>query len=168
MKMLWTAQAVEDFLAADKTLVGDGYWVCDPNEDQCRLKFTVARDGLPTASTLEVIDYPLESPRSFTVTLNLPPCVWRLDFDPPYKAHTNDVPPMHECPRVVYGPHFHPWRLNAKFHKGKTPPDELPLALPLTSGARSFDSALAWFCAETRISIAKLQIPALPPRGRLV
>jgi hypothetical protein len=166
--MLWTAEAIDDFVAADKTLVGDGHWVCDPNENQCRLKYTIAVGGVPTSSTLEIIDYPYEEPRSFTITLNLPPCVWRLDFDPPHKTHTNDVPDFHECPRLVRGPHFHPWRLNREFLKGRRPPEELPRALPLTCGAKSFQSALDWFCSETRITFARNQLPALPPRGRLI
>ncbi len=147
--MLWTVEAVDAFVAAHKTLVGDGGWVCDPNEDQCRLKYTIAMDGVPTASTLEIIDFPLDTPRSFTITVNLPPCVWRLDFDAPPKGHTNDVPEGHECPRYVRGPHYHPWALNRQFHTGKRPPEELPLALPLSPAIKSYKSALDWFCSET-------------------
>lgn len=167
--MLWTVQAVDDFLASTKTLVGDGAWVCDPDQDNCRLKFTIAQDdGLPTGSTLEIIDFPLDEPRGFTITLNLPPCIWRLDFDPPPKGHTNDVPDGHECPRLITGPHFHPWRLNRVFHTGRRPPEEIPLALPLPREVRVFRSALDWFCSETRITLAKNQVPELPPRGRLL
>lgn len=166
--MLWTADAVDRFLGVDKTLVGDGDWVCDPNQDQCRLKYTIAADGRPTNSTFEVIDFPLERPRGFTITINLPPCVWRLDFDPPPKGHTNDVPDGHECPRFIKGPHFHSWRLNRKFQKGSNPPDELPLALPLPPTIKVFKSALDWFCAETKITPARSQIPELPPSGRLI
>jgi hypothetical protein len=166
--MLWSVQAIDAFLAADKTLVGDGDWVCDPNEDQCRLKYTIAVDGVPSGSTLVIIDFPLQEPRGFTITLNLPPCIWRLDFDHPPKGHTNDVPEGHECPRLIRGAHFHPWRLNSRFHMGKHPPDELPLALPLKPSIKSFKSSLDWFCAETRITFAKNQMPGLPPRGRLI
>jgi hypothetical protein len=166
--MLWTVKAIGEFLAADKTLAGDGFWVCDPNEDQCRLRYTIEVEGVPTASTFEIIDFPLTEPRTFTITLNLPPCIWRLDYDPPSKIHVNDVPEMHECPRLVRGPHYHPWHLNAKFHGGRNAPQELPLALPYTARTRTFKAALDWFCDQTRITFAKNQLPALPPRGRLL
>lgn len=165
--MAWTREDVDAFVAADKTLVGDSGWICDPNDEQCRLKFTVAVDGVPTASTVEVIDFPLETPRGFTITLNVPPCIWRLDFDPSTKVHVNDVSDFHECPKLVTGPHSHPWRLNRQFHKGKSIPEELPLALPL-DGIKSFKSALDWFCAETNITFSKNQLPELPPTGKLL
>ena len=56
--MFWTVRAIDAFMMDDKTLVGDGGWVCDPNEDQCRLKYTIAADGIPTGSTLEIIRFP--------------------------------------------------------------------------------------------------------------
>jgi hypothetical protein len=166
--MAWTVAQVDGFVDADKTLVGDAGWVCDPNEDQCRLRFTIAVAGVPTSSTFEVIDFPLNDPRGWTFTLNLPPCVWRLDYIPWSQFHTNEVPDGHECPKLVRGPHFHPWRLNRQFHKGNVPPDRLPLALPLPSGIKSFKSSLDWFCAEVRITIAKHQLPELPPARRLL
>lgn len=167
--MLWTAEAIDQFIAADKTLVGDSGWVCDPNEDQCRLTYTIAVEGVPTGSRLEVIDYPISRPRGFSVTLNLPPCVWRLDYDPtPGRFHTNDVPEFHECSQQVDGRHYHPWQLNRRFHTGRRPPDELPLALELNEGIKSFESALHWFCGQVNITFGRNQLPSLPPAGRLL
>lgn len=166
--MLWTPEAVDRFLSCDKTLVGDGDWVCDPSDDECWLKFTIAVAGVPTQSTFEVVDYPVAQPRGFGMTLNVPPCVWRLDFDPPWKIHTNDVPEFHECQPLIRGPHYHPWHLNRRFHKGKNIPSELPLALPLDEGIKSFKSALDWFCAQVKITFEKGQLPELPPAGRLI
>ena len=98
---------------------------------------------------------------------NAPPAVWRLDFDGPKEWHLNDVPEMHECPRLIYGPHYHPWRLNRAGVKRGRLPTELPLAMPLPA-MRGFDATLHWFCDETRITIGKGQIPARPTPGTLL
>lgn len=155
-------------MASDKTLLGDGGWQCDPVDQDCKLKFTLAVDGEPTQFTLEIVDFPMRPAKGFTFLINAPPPIWRLDFDAWWEKHTNDVPEIHECPRIVQGPHFHPWRLNRQFLKRGQLPDELELALPLAGNIQSFDAALRWFADETRIAIGKGQIPARPTPGNLL
>jgi hypothetical protein len=167
-RMIWTAGAVENFLAADKTLVGDGGWTCDLYEEACRLVFSLAVNGEISGHTFEITHFPLKANLEFTMIVNVPPVIMRLDYDPPTQLHVNEVGNMDECQVSVYGPHVHLWRLNKhRIRQGKLP-DTLPRALPLPSAIKTFDAALNWFCAEANIFPSKGQIPALPPRGKLI
>lgn len=165
--MYWTAEAVDQLMAADKTLLGDGDWQCDAIDRDCKLVFTLAIDGVPCGLSLQITDFPMQPSKGWTIIINAPPAVWRLDFDGPKEWHLNDVPEMHECPRLIYGPHYHPWRLNRAGVKRGRLPTELPLAMPLPA-MRGFDATLHWFCDETRITIGKGQIPARPTPGTLL
>lgn len=127
----------------------------------------VAVDGIPTGATLDATAYPLADHYPFTITLNFPPCIWRLDYDPPYSSHTNPISNFSEFERVVYGPHYHAWADHSRYAKPNALPRELDWARPLPSSIKKYEHAIRWFCDETNIRLENDQFLELPARGLL-
>ncbi len=158
-------EVVDDFLACDKTLEGTPVW--QEFEEESRIKLPVAADGLITAATLDVTAYPFENFYPFTITLNFPPCIWRLEHGPGYLRHDNPFEEMSQFERTLWGAHYHSWVDNRRLAKFNVLPPELEWARSLPNQIRRFEQAIRWFCSETKIIIRNEQILDLPSKGFL-
>jgi hypothetical protein len=108
------------------------------------------------------------SPARFTISLEWPDCVWRLDFEPYYKHHPNphtEVARLGVEPRID-GPHYYSWADNR--HLMRTARiGQLPVARPFKK-TKKWIPALRWFCGETNIVLPKAEMLDFPPRDRLL
>ena len=157
------ASVVERFLAVQKTIEGTGDWVCDQQTLKCRLKYALAIDGVIVPQTLDVSHFPRSDIKGFTITLNFPPCILRLDYDPPEKYHDNPVSFIGGFEARVYGPHFHEWADNSRFCDKTNITDELPYARTLPTNIKSYKAALFWFCDRANIVMTNENYVELPP-----
>ena len=162
------ASVVAEFLAAPKTIAENSGWVCDPHTDECRIKYLLEIDGIPTSASLDVTSFPMTSSNGFTITLNAPPCVARLDFDPPEKFHDNPIAAFLTLGSRIYGPHCHYWEDNAHLCDANSLPRELPYARPLPTTIATYRAALYWFCQNVNIIFHNGEFVERPPRGRLI
>lgn len=158
------AKVIEDFLQADKTVIGTAGWSCDIETEECRASWPVAVDGVPTGARLDVSAYPLGDYYEFSIMLNFPPCITRLDFVAPFEAHGNPVEDFVRWNPIVWGPHIHLWEDNKRFCTASTLPKELEVAIALPEGIKRFEQAMRHFCDIVNITIASRDIPALPDR----
>ena len=163
------ASLVDEFLKAEKRLVGEPDWGPGNRPSEQRLNVPLSINGAPTNVNLQITAYPNEPTLRFTITLNWPPCFWRVDYDPPHKRHTN---PLHRVPllggaRRVEGPSYHSWADNKHLATMAALPDNLDCARPLASKIRGWDNTFRWFCEETRIVLGGSKIE-LPPKTRFI
>jgi hypothetical protein len=148
MTVIEIVAAVDAFLAATKIVVGagspvswaDGY---NPNEKVIYLPLEV--EGELTGAKLMVVGFPAAKSLKFRLGILFPGAV----------AH-----PSENLPAIVEGPHYHSWRLNRRFCRGSALPTKLHNAQSFSIAARTFDSILRWFCADTNIE-------GLPPDHRI-
>ncbi len=162
------ATLVEKYLAAEKELSGIPNWRAGNRDGEQRAVWAVLL-GDVNAGNLDLTAYPDEPSLRFTITLNLPPCIWRLDYDPDFKMHTNPpdrVPPLDDF--TIRGPNYHAWDDNKHLVNGSSLPAKLKCARRLKENIRRFDSALRWFCGETNIKLPVGPLIDLPPRSRLL
>jgi hypothetical protein len=63
---------------------------------------------------MQATAYPYEKALRFTLTLNIPQCIWRLDYDLGAESHRNpmDRLSMLDNQAVLWGPGFHAWKDN--------------------------------------------------------
>ena len=116
---------------------------------------------------LEVIAYPNEADR-FRIVLIYQKAVWRLDYVK-NEAHVNSLNRPPELPSgPIDEPHYHSWIDNRRFAGRATLPSLLKNANVLPANVRSFDSAFRWFCGQTNITVASLDVPGLPTRTTLL
>ncbi|TPK58608.1 hypothetical protein FJ930_29660 [Mesorhizobium sp. B2-4-15] len=162
------AEAVADFLAATKTVEGTDGWSCDAHTEECRLKYLLAIDGIPVSASVDIMSFPMSGNNGFTITLNVPPCIARLDFDPREKFHDNPVGDFSEFESRIYGPHCHAWPDNACLCDSNALPKELSYARPLDPAIMSYQSALFWFCQSVNIVFHNGVFIERPSRGRLL
>jgi hypothetical protein len=161
------AKVVAEFLAVTKTAEGMAYWVRDDGSEECRIGWPIAVDGLLTSATLSVTAYPFDEAHGFTITLNFPPCISRLDFVGPNEAHANPIEDFSRCDAIVYGPHVHLWQDNSRFCTASTLPRELECAIPVPLAVKRYEKAMFWFCDEVNIRFTQEQLLPLPPRNTL-
>lgn len=163
------ADKVAAFLLVEKELQGEQFWGPGNRDEERRISWPISVEGEMFGATLALTAYPDEPEQRFTITLNLPPCVWRLDMDPDYKRHRN---PYDRGERLgthtISGPNYHSWDDNRHLATPSRLPDKLTCARPLPTGFRTFERALRWFCGETKIILPNNQMVELPPRERLV
>jgi hypothetical protein len=162
MTVIEIVAAVDAFLAATKIVVGagspvswaDGY---NPNEKVIYLPLEV--EGELTGAKLMVVGFPAAKSLKFRLGILFPGAVCRLDYTD--ETHSNTVAhPSENLPAIVEGPHYHSWRLNRRFCRGSALPTKLHNAQSFSIAARTFDSILRWFCADTNIE-------GLPPDHRI-
>ena len=156
-------------LGADKTLVGDASWRSlygDANKLRWRKPCVI--NGELTGMEIEVQAYPSEIDLKFRIILVYQKAIWRLDFAR-NEAHLNSANrPTYLPLGPIDEPHYHSWIDNRRFSTRNSLPSDLPNANNLPIETRSFDAAFRWFCGETRITVASLDMPQLPPRARLI
>lgn len=161
-------ETVDALLLADKTLAGEPSWAKGNRDGDFRLSMPVVIGDEMPGVTLQVTAYPNEPSLRFTITLNLPPCIWRLDFDPDTEVHHNPLDwPAQLGGYRVRGPHFHAWEDSRHLTTAATLPD-LRYARAFPSNIKTFDSALRWFCGRTKIRLSGQQRITLPPRTVLI
>jgi hypothetical protein len=86
------ADLVDRFLAeGDKALAGSPDWSPGNRDGEMRLSMPVMVKGQASPVHFQITAYPNEATLRFTLTLNWPPCFWRVDFDPPHKRHHNPL-----------------------------------------------------------------------------
>lgn len=161
-------QRIDAFLAAKKTLGGTPEWVVGNRSEERRAVWPVMLNGRSAEATLQATAYPHEGTLRFTIGLEWPDCIWRLDFEPFYKKHSN---PLAEITRLgveprLDGPHYHSWADNRHLVKGGRV-DQLPVARSFKR-IKKWDAAMRWFCGETKIVMTKAQMLDFPPRDRLL
>jgi hypothetical protein len=158
-------EVVDDFLACDKTLEGTADW--QDFGEESRLKWPISVDGILTDASLDATAYPFAGLYPFTITLNFPPCIWRLEHGPGYLRHDNPLEEMSQFDRTLWGPHYHSWADNRRLAKANALPPELEWARQLPEEIRKFEHAIRWLCGETKIMIRTEQVIELPPKGFL-
>lgn len=151
------ASLVDQALAAKKSLEGEPDWAKGNRDGENRLSMPVKIKGEVSHLTLGITAYP-NDPQGlrFTVTLNWPPCIWRVDFDPEHEWHLN---PLDRAQILggyrISGRHFHGWNDNRHLATHSALPDSLKCARQLPKSIRTFDDGLRWFCSEVNIVLPK-------------
>lgn len=155
-------------MSQTKYVEGTAGWVAMPNSEEYRLKWPLSVDGIPTNATLDVSAHPMVYHYPYTITLNFPPCVWRLEHVPPWDGHTNPFEPMSEFDDEVFGPHFHSWSDNSNYAGQSSLPKELERARVLPDTIKTYEQAFRWFCDQTNIILPSNEFVDLPTRERLL
>lgn len=163
------AALVDAFLAVEKHLSGVPNWVVGNRDAERRISWPIIINGQTSSPTLELTAKPNDHSQ-FTISLCIPPCIWRLDFDPPSRGpHHN---PLDRAKGLggaaIYGPHFHAWSDNRHLATKMKLPDDPVCARQLPGNVRTFPNALRWFCGETKIRLESSQMIELPQRTELL
>lgn len=165
----YIADYADSLLKADKMLAGAEAWAEGNRPGERRLTWPVLVNGELVGVHLCITAYPASAPLRFTIGLNVPPCIWRLDYDPPFKRHRN---PLADGARlgayVITGPHYHAWPDNRHFATPGTLPRKLECARELPRNIQTFHAGLRWFCGETNIKIPSGPLIDLPAREKLI
>ncbi|HUC61190.1 MAG TPA: hypothetical protein VMF53_04475 [Alphaproteobacteria bacterium] len=166
---LSAAAQIDALLAADKELAGVATWVDGNNSDDKRIRWPILVGGRMSAAQLALTAYPNAADPSFTISLIQRTCVWRLDFDPPYRTHDNPIDRAHLLGAArVRGPHYHAWADNRHLATAASLPKTLDCARELPKRIRQWEQAFRWFCAQTKISFEPSQLIGFPPREGLL
>ncbi|MEQ8246377.1 MAG: hypothetical protein RID42_01720 [Alphaproteobacteria bacterium] len=163
------AELVDGFLAAPKELAGAPTWVEGSRSGEMRSSLPILVNGESTNAEFCTTAYPEESGLRFTIVLQYRNhCIWRLDFEPDYKRHTNPADRVDSLggEYSIVGPHYHAWNDNRHLSTRSTLPD-MPCARSLPNAIRHWENAFRWFCGETMIAFHE-PVFELPPRGRLL
>jgi hypothetical protein len=162
-------QIVDRLLAAQKTLVGEAdFRGLDGDNRKQRWRKPCAVAGEVTPLELEVQAYPDSMTPKFRIILIYQKAICRLDFAN-NEGHINHMNrPSDLEPGPIDEPHFHAWEDNRRFSTKTSLPTNLANARRLPANVRSFDSAFRWFCGQTHIIVASLEVPALPQRVSLL
>jgi hypothetical protein len=164
--------AVDTFLATPKRIVrpdvppqwGPGF---SPHEIQA--KYPLEIEGELRGSQLMIVGFPRERELKFRVGILFPAMICRVDYTDEGHFNSLDGVLSGRVPIAVKGPHYHSWPLNRRFFRGVTVPPKLHDAVPYKEAARTFDSVLRWFCADTWIeSLPASHRISLPPYELLV
>lgn len=167
------ADAVDAFLGAEKSLTGTAKWHDGTGDGDWRTSYVVLAEGEHVGAALDLTAYPhIPTDREdcrFTITLNCPQPIWRIDFEPPDKGHTNPLDRSRFLGEgLVYGPHYHSWPDNRHIATKAMLPKELGCARTLPPQIRRWEQAFRWFCGETGITLPSGAMLELPKRSRLV
>lgn len=161
-------QEVDNLLGVQKQIAGTGQLIWQDgrsNGSKC-VKIPLEIDGIQYGAQLVVIAYPQE-PGRFSILIVHQIAVCRLDVVDDGEIHGNfQALPADGIPGLVNGPHFHEWQLNRRLIEGSNRLQKLPLARPFDQ-TRSYEAALRWFCAQTRVDIPYDFDFDLPPRESL-
>lgn len=145
-------------------------WAWQPGGDDTtrRLVLPLQLGGEISGQSLEILAYPNEDRLKFMLTINYPPVVWRLCFDP-LQRHTNRHRKAGDgVPLAVRGPHHHPWVQNRRFVKSTRRAIKLKNAIELPSNLTDFQETFAWFCVQTNIKLPPPRQIDLPPKEVLI
>lgn len=165
----YIADYADGLLKADKVLAGAEVWSDGNRPAERRLKWPVLVEGELVGVSLCITAYPAAPELRFTISLVVPPCIWRLDYDPPFKKHRNSLADGERLGGfVITGPHYHAWTDNQHLAEPATLPKKLDCARKLPRNIQTFHSALRWFCAETNIRIPPERMIDLPAREKLI
>ena len=163
------AKLIDSLLAAEKALAGNPGWQPGNRPGELRWDWPVLVEGESANCQVSVTAYPEDYPNRFTITLNyVGRCIWRLDYEPDYKAHIN---PPDRAPFLgdytIWGRHYHSWADNRHLATPANPPRILDCARALPSNIQNWENAFRWFCGETRITQSGA-VPDLPIPVRLL
>jgi hypothetical protein len=160
---------VDALLAADKELAGTAIWEAGNRIGERRLVWPVLIGGQLKGVNLNITAYPNSPPLQFGITLNVPPCVWRLDFEHPHAKHRNPLPDAERLGGYrINGSNYHAWADNRHLATAATLPKELECARALPANIQTFEAGLRWFCGETKIRIRNEQMIEFPERTGLI
>jgi hypothetical protein len=156
------AIAVDGFLATPKSIVGANTplpWAQGYSPNERVVRYPLEMNGELTGAQLMIVGFPEARILKFRLGILFPGNVCRLDFTDETHANTSRLP-EDNIPAIVSGPHYHSWRINRRFCRGRSLPLRLYNAESFVSEARTFDAILRWFCADN-------QVQGLPP-GHLI
>jgi hypothetical protein len=158
-------ERADAFLAASKRLVGEAQWSSMPGSLEQRAFFRVEADAarLPIGR-LELIAYPTTEHRGFSLLLNYPLPILRLNNDTEDHFHDNAYP-LQGVPRRVHGSRIYLWSDNRLVFQPQV--HHLPLARPLPRSLQSWENALRHLCGEAHIDLTGFVLPAYPRRMTL-
>ena len=162
-------EVVDRMLAADKVLVGEADWgPLRGDKRTLRWRKPCAIGGEVTEMEVEVIAYPDEGESKFRIVLIYQKAVWRLDHVL-NESHVNSLNrPDHLPSSPINDYHYHAWSDNRRFATTMALPSLLKNANILPVNIRGFETAFRWFCGETKITVASLDVPLLPKRTTLL
>jgi hypothetical protein len=155
--------AVDTFLATPKRIVGYDVapqWGPGFSPHEVQAKYPLEIEGELRGSQLMIVGFPRERALKFRVGILFPAMICRIDYTDEMHINSLDGMLAGSVPYAVTGPHYHSWPLNRRFFRGVTAPPKLHDAVRYEGAARTFDSVLRWFCADTRIQ-------SLPPNHRI-
>ena len=157
---------VDDALRADKNLIGSGMWV-DDNREHCKnWARLIEIDGEIQNIQLLIKYHTNDDNLKFRILLNVPQCVWRMDFAD--EDHPNPLNAPFRPGEIISGPHYHSWADNRQYAHANILPKKLHSARPLHQEVGTFQSAYRWFCQQTNIQCKDAEIPTLPVKDRLI
>lgn len=160
---------VDKFLAAEKRLEGTAGWVDGNNSDDKRIRWPLVVGDSVSVAHLSLTAYPNYAEPNFTISLIYRTCIWRLDYDPPYRYHDNPPDRVHLLGAGrIWGPHYHTWADNRHAATTAVLPKTLDCARELPKRIRQWVQAFRWFCAETRITFEPYQLIDFPLREGLL
>jgi hypothetical protein len=162
-------EVVDRLLAAEKILVGEANWSAPYGDRRClRWRKPCSILGEVTEMELEVIAYPEDGPDRFRIILVYQKAIWRLDYVRG-EGHVNSLNRPLELPAgPIDEAHYHSWSDNRRFATALSLPNYLKNANVLPQNVRGFDTAFRWFCGQTNIKVASLDMPILPDRTTLL
>lgn len=162
--------AIDAMMAQPKRLVGATsplVWVDGRRAGEKKIKLPLEIEGEQRGQSLVVLAYPRERPLKFRILLVFPPAVFRLCYETGAVHGNNHAIESENLPAIIQGPHVHPWNLNRRFVKNPYQVLKLRNAEPFDR-IRTFDAALRWFCADTRIALPPNHAIELPARDVLI
>tara|TARA_R110002110_G_scaffold333142_1_gene544021 strand:+ start:445 stop:984 length:540 start_codon:yes stop_codon:yes gene_type:complete len=167
------ADAVDAFLNSSKSLAGTAEWREGNGGHDFRASYVVLVNGEHVGAALDLTAYPnLATDRNdcrFTISLNCPHPIWRIDFEPLHKGHSNPLDRFNELGEgTLFGPHYHAWQDNRHLATKRSLPKELPCARSLPAQIRKWEQAFRWFCGQTGITLPAGPVIDVPQRTLLV
>jgi len=159
-------------MASPKRIVGAEFapqWGPGFTPHEVVAKYPLEIEGEMRGSQLSVVGFPHQRELKFRLGILFPAMICRLDYTDETHPNSIDGAMSGAVPPIVVGPHYHSWPHNRRFFRGVTKPPELHDAIPYPGNARTFDSVLRWFCADTNIeSLPPGHAIALPPPDRFI
>ena len=163
------SQVVTDLLAARKTLAGHASWQDTNDLGEVRATWPVmVGDEIPPGVTVAVNYYPDAKPPRYSISLNAPKSVFRVDWEED-KKHTNSFKrPSDLAESEIRGPHCHTWLDNQLFCTAHSLPDELLNARYLPDNLRGFENVFRWFLGQVGIDQPANDLIGPPRRSKLL
>lgn len=162
-----SANAIDEYLSAEKVLGGVAQWRQGNGHEDYRIQWPVRFLG-EDRGVLTITFFPNGPTTRFKIVLSVPPAIWRVDFDADDR-HPNPFSEIEGVPQgLVLGSHMHAWGDNRHLMRGNALPPKLPFARSLPPNIKGLEDCLQWFCEQVNISFQGTTMPPLPSADRLL
>lgn len=164
------AKLIDALLAAPKELAGTPSWQPTGDPGEMRLTWPVMVNGeIPPGVTVAINYYPNANPQRYSISLNAPKSVYRVDWDSQDEQyHPNSASRPKGLPASVTGPHVHAWVDNRHFCTAHSLPSTLLNANYLPEQLRTFEHVLRWFLGQVGIAQPANDLIQPPTRSTLL